>query len=119
MPPFWHGLNSFQRSIASSRLPSGIFSVAVNVPVFLISSTSMSTAPLAGRSVRGRVVHVVPAGRVVQPAHHVDAVGRQHEVAVVEIVLLGREHRDRRPRLLPRVGGLLRDRSDGGRTRER
>ena len=49
MPPFWHGLNSFQRSIASDSAPSGIFRVAVNVPVFLISSTSMSTVPLAGR----------------------------------------------------------------------
>jgi hypothetical protein len=71
----------------------------------------------AGRRMQmgGGVVHVVPAGGVVQGADHVDAVGRQHEVAVVEIVLLWREQRDRGAGLLPWGGGLLRDGgADGG-----
>ena len=50
---------------------------------------------------------MVPARRVVQPADHVDAVGREDELPVVEVVLLGREHRDRRAGLLTRIGGLL------------
>ena len=44
--------------------------------------------------VDGVVVEMVPSRRVVQPADHIDTVGRQHEVAVIQIVLLGREHRD-------------------------
>ena len=46
---------------------------------------------------------MVPSGRIVQPAHHVDAVGRQDVVAVVQVVLLGREHRHLRAGLLARV----------------
>ena len=48
-----------------------------------------------GGRTQGRrgVVHVVPAGRVVQPADHVDARRRQDEVAIVQVVLLGGEHR--------------------------
>ena len=56
---------------------------------------------------RGRVVHVIPAFGIVQPADHIDAAGGDDEVSVVEIVLLGREHRDRAAGLLAGIGGLL------------
>ncbi len=39
------------------------------------------------------VVHVIPADRILEPAHHVDAVRGDDEVTIVEIVLLGRKDR--------------------------
>ena len=72
--------------------------------MFFSSSTSISTLPGDRLHVDGVVVEVVPARRVVQPAHHVDAVGRHDVVAVVQIVLFGRKHHHLRPRLLPRIG---------------
>jgi hypothetical protein len=56
----------------------------------------------------GLVVHVVPSHRIVESANHVDAVRRQHVVAVVQVVLFRRKHRDGGARLLARVCRLLR-----------
>jgi hypothetical protein len=50
---------------------------------------------------------VVPALGIVEAANHVDAVCGDHEATVVEIVLLGREHVDRRAWLLPGIRQLL------------
>lgn len=44
-----------------------------------------------GSHVPGLVVQVVPAFGVVQASDHVNAIGRHHEVPVVEVVLIRRE----------------------------
>ena len=103
MPPFWHGLNSLNLSMASTRSPSGIFSRASNLPVFVRSLTSISAVPETGFTVLASLSMWSQPARVVQPADHVDAVGREDVVAVVQVVLLGREHRDRRAGLLARI----------------
>ena len=91
MPPFWQGLNSLNLSMASTRSPSGIFSRASNV-AGVLDLVDVDLDGAAGRPqvLRG-VVHVIPADGIVEPAHHVDAVRRDDEVTVVEIVLLGRK----------------------------
>src|SRR5687767_4837461 len=58
------------------------------------------------------VVHVIPPGQVVETADHVDAIRGHHEVAVVQIVLVGRVQSHRCPRLLPGIR-LLRGDSPG------
>ena len=50
---------------------------------------------------------MIPAGGIVQTADHMDAVGGDEVVTVIQVVLLGREHRDRRSRLLTRIRRLL------------
>ncbi len=106
MPPCWHGLNSCQRSMASTRSPSGIVSRAskrAGVPDLV----DVDLGSAGDRFHRLRlVVEVIPAFRIVQAPDHVDAVGGHHEVPVVEVVLLRREDVHRRARLLPGVGRL-------------
>ena len=53
--------------------------------------------------VGGVVAEMIEAWRVVEAPHHIDATAGQDVVPVVKVVLLGRKHRDLRPRLLPRV----------------
>ena len=63
----------------------------------------------ARRGPQGRrgIVHVIPAGCIVEPTDHVDARRREDEVAVVQIVLLRGEHRHRRAGLLAWIRRLL------------
>jgi hypothetical protein len=57
---------------------------------------------------------MIPAWSVIEPTDHVDTARRQNKVAVVQVVLLRREHGDRRARLLAWVGRLLGDEDAAG-----
>jgi hypothetical protein len=52
------------------------------------------------------VVEMVPSVRVVQPANHVDAIGRDDEVTVVQVMLLWSEDVHQGAGLLPWILGL-------------
>jgi hypothetical protein len=105
IPPFWQGLNSLKRSIARTRFRD-------SQPRFE-GAGIRQIVDVNHRGARDGfdglrfVVHVIPAGGIVEPAHHVDAIGGEYEVAVVQIVLIGRVQRDRGARLLARVRALL------------
>ena len=109
MPPFWQGLNSLKLVDRQDEIAFGNLQPRFELPGVLdLVDVDLCRARhrLDGLRV---VVHVVPARRVVESADHVNAVGREHEVPVVEIVLIRGVHRDRGAGLLPRVRLLLRD----------
>jgi hypothetical protein len=99
MPPFWHGLHQIAFGDLQPRLELTGVGEIVDVQI--------DRAGDRLHRCRG-VVHVIPTFRIVQAANHVDAIGRDDEVAVVEVVLIGREHGDRAARLLSRIRRLLR-----------
>ena len=107
MPPFWQGLNSLklvdgQHEVAFGDLQPRLERAGVREVVHVDLG-----GPRHGLHRLRLVVHVIPAGGIVEAADHVDAVRGEDEMPVVEIVLFGRVHRDRRARLLARVRGLL------------
>jgi hypothetical protein len=63
--------------------------------------------PRGGPQGRRGIVHMVPARGVLQATHHVQSRGREHEVAVVQIMLFRCEHGHHRTGLLSWVRCLL------------
>ena len=107
MPPFWQGLNSLPAFERQHEIALRDFQLRLERPGVL----DLVDVDLRGAAHRFDVlrfvIEVIPSFRIVQAPDHVDAVGRNPELAVVEIVLVRGEDMHRRTGLLPRVDRRL------------
>ena len=78
MPPFWHGIELVELVDGEHEIAFG--NLQPRFELAGIREVVHVDLRRAGDRLDGLglVVHVVPAGRIVQPADHVDAVGREH-----------------------------------------